>query len=60
MPMGCPTPRYRPVDLLKDPKCWESAGPKDWRLPQDPNEAGRVMRPISAVFAVLRSSPQYG
>jgi hypothetical protein len=38
-----PTPRYRPVDLLKDAERWGSAGPKDWRLPQDPDEAGRLV-----------------
>lgn len=38
-----PTPRYRPLDLLKDPDRWGEAGPKDWRLPQQPDEAARLV-----------------
>ncbi len=38
-----PTPRYRPVDLLKDPQRWGRAVAKDWRLPQDPDEAARLV-----------------
>jgi hypothetical protein len=38
-----PTPRYRPIDLLKDPERWGEAGTGDWRLPQQPDEAARLV-----------------
>ena len=38
-----PTPRYRPLDLLKDPTLWGGAGPRDWRSPRSPDEASRLV-----------------
>jgi len=38
-----PTPRYRPVDLLKDSRRWGQARPQDWRPPTDPDEASRLV-----------------
>jgi len=56
-----PTPRYRPVDLLRDAGRWGAAGPKDWKLPQDPDHAGRLVvsveqeRLAAAISKRLRS-----
>jgi hypothetical protein len=37
------SPRYRPVDLLRDPECWGRARPADWTPPTGVEAAARIV-----------------